>query len=133
MDHSLNVGSLMDTSMALSALAALAQPTRLEAFRALVQAGPEGIAAGSLAEKLNVPPATLSFHLKELSHAGLVQSLREGRVITYRADFTCIHGLVDFLLENCCGGEACDLPFFASLRICAPAQPSAISSSMEKV
>lgn len=91
------------------ALGALAQETRLSIFRALVRAhspkdGEGGLAAGEIGEALDVPPATLSFHLKEMSHAGLVTSRREGRSIIYKADFATIRGLTDFLLEDCCQG-----------------------------
>ncbi|MDO8288235.1 MAG: metalloregulator ArsR/SmtB family transcription factor [Parvibaculum sp.] len=94
---------------AITALAALAQDTRLSIFRALVRAhalkeGEGGLAAGEIGEALDVPPATLSFHLKEMSHAGLVTSRREGRSIIYKADLAIMRGLTDFLLEDCCQG-----------------------------
>lgn len=97
----------MKTIDAVTALAALAQESRLATYRLLVQAGPEGIAAGVIAEKLGVPPATLSFHLKELSRAGLVTSRQEGRFVIYAANFGNMVKLVTFLTENCCGGNAC--------------------------
>ena len=89
------------------ALAALAQESRLGIYRLLVQAGPAGIAAGAIAEKLGVPPATLSFHLKELSRAGLIASRQEGRFVIYSANFENMARLVDYLTENCCGGNVC--------------------------
>ena len=97
----------MKTSNVLVALAALAQETRLAIYRLLVQAGPEGRAAGTIGEKLGIPPATLSFHLAQLAGAGLVRSRQEGRFVYYSADFGAMNALVGFLTENCCGGNAC--------------------------
>lgn len=96
----------MESKDAVKALGALAQETRLAAFRALVEAGPTGMAAGALAEALDTAAPTLSFHLAALSQAGLVTSTRDGRSIVYAADFAAMRGLVDFLTENCCGGSA---------------------------
>lgn len=90
---------------ALEALGALAQESRLQVFRLLVQRGPKGLAAGEIAQKLDVPPATLSFHLSQLGQAGLVVSTRNGRSIVYSADFEGMNGLMAFLYENCCQGE----------------------------
>lgn len=95
----------MDTKTAVPALAALAQASRLGIFRWLVERGPEGALPSELAETLELPPATLSFHLKTLQHAGLVDSVRSGRNIRYRADFAAMQALVDFLSRNCCGGD----------------------------
>jgi DNA-binding transcriptional ArsR family regulator len=95
----------MKTDSALIALAALSQRTRLDVFRFLVEAGPEGSAVGSIADALNVPAPTLSFHLKELSHADLVTSKQEGRFIRYTANFAAMNGLVAYLTENCCRGQ----------------------------
>jgi DNA-binding transcriptional ArsR family regulator len=92
---------------AIKALGALAQETRLAIFRQLVQAGPSGMAAGAIAEALDVPAPTLSFHLAQLANAGLVRSQQEGRFVYYSADFDAMNGLVGFLTENCCGGNAC--------------------------
>lgn len=103
----------MESSKAVDALAALAQSTRLSVYRLLVAAGPAGLAAGAIAEKLELPPATLSFHLAHLARAGLVHSRAAGRFIIYSADFQRMTALVGFLTENCCGGNAC-----------APASPS---------
>lgn len=97
----------METNHAVAALAALAQPHRLEAFRQLVVAGPLGLTPGVLAERLAIPAPTLSFHLKELLHAGLVSQAREGRNLIYRACFDQMQLLVGFLTENCCGGQPC--------------------------
>ena len=95
----------MESKNAITALAALAQESRLAVFRLLVQAGPTGIAAGEIAGELKLPPATLSFHLKELSHAELVASRQEGRFVFYSANFEQMGALVAFLTENCCMRE----------------------------
>ena len=95
----------MKSAAAVQALAALAQETRLSVFRLLVQAGPAGLVAGQIAEALGVPAATLSFHLKTLSQGGLVHGSQEGRFVRYAADFGAMHGLLDYLSENCCGGD----------------------------
>ena len=97
----------MDTKIAVRSLAALAQESRLEVFRLLVQAGPQGLAAGEIAERLAIPASTLSFHIKALAQAALVESRQEGRFIYYSADFATMNGLVAFLGENCCGGSSC--------------------------
>lgn len=96
-------------------LAALAQESRLATFRLLVQAGPEGLPAGKIGEGLGVPAATLSFHLKELSRAGLVQSKQAGRFVIYSADFSAMNNLVGYLTENCCDGNPC-----SPISICDP-------------
>jgi DNA-binding transcriptional ArsR family regulator len=97
----------MINSIAVKALAALAQDNRLAVYRMLVQAGPEGIAAGELAERVGVPPNTLSFHLKTLSHANLVASRHAGRFVYYSANYEAMNDLIAFLGENCCGGRPC--------------------------
>ena len=89
------------------ALAALAQPLRLQVFRALVVAGRTGLTPGALGEALGVAPATLSFHLKELSHAHLATQERDGRFLIYRAAFDQVDALLGYLTANCCQGEAC--------------------------
>ena len=91
------------------ALTGLAQETRLAVFRLLVEQGPEGMAAGALAERLGLANATLSFHLKELSHAGLVIARQAGRFIYYSANFATTSELVAYLTENCCRGKTCDI------------------------
>jgi ArsR family transcriptional regulator len=96
------------TLSAVNALAALAQESRLAVFRLLVRQGPEGLAAGAIARRLRVPAATMSFHLSQLSRAGLITSRREGRSIIYSANFDRMRALVDFLTENCCEGRADD-------------------------
>lgn len=95
----------MNTKDAVVILACLAQEARLEIFRLLVQTSPAGLAAGDIATKLDIPTSTLSFHLKELSHAGLIKSDQSGRFIYYSTDFTVMNGLLAFLTENCCGGQ----------------------------
>lgn len=97
----------MKTFEAVEALAALAQETRLGIYRLLVAAGPGGLAAGAIAERLELPPATLSFHVKELNRAGLVRSRQDGRFVIYAANFDTMVGLVSFLTDNCCGGKSC--------------------------
>jgi DNA-binding transcriptional ArsR family regulator len=100
----------MEEQTVITALAALAQPLRLRIFRALVVAGPQGLTPGTIAEALSLPGATLSFHLKELTHAGLVTHQRISRHLVYRADFSRMSALVAFLTENCCSGAACATP-----------------------
>lgn len=97
----------MERKSALSALSALAQESRLAVFRALVKAGPEGMAAGVISERTDIPPSSLSFHLKELAHANMVESRQEGRFVIYSANFSTMNALLSFLTENCCGGESC--------------------------
>lgn len=103
----------MEEQHVVRSLAALAQTHRLRVFRQLVIAGPQGLTPGALAEALEVPAATLSFHLKELTHAGLVSQERIGRNVVYRAAFEHMNALLAFLTENCCQGAAC-LPAAAS-------------------
>ena len=91
-------------SRTLAALSALAHETRLEIFRLLVQAGDEGLAAGEIARRLQVAPATLSFHLKELKIGGVVACERQGRSLIYRPAFDAMKELLDYLMENCCAG-----------------------------
>ncbi|MHB1352400.1 MAG: ArsR/SmtB family transcription factor [Thiobacillus sp.] len=97
----------MESGDAVIALSALAQATRLNIFRTLVEAGPDGLNAGRLAEIIGIPPSSLSFHLKELSHAGLADSRQEGRFVTYSARFETMNRLIAYLTENCCGGTPC--------------------------
>jgi DNA-binding transcriptional ArsR family regulator len=94
----------METKAAVAALAAMAQETRLSALRLLVQAGPEGLPAGEIARRLEVPAPTLSFHLRALLHAGLVRSSRAGRSLYYAAEYARLQALVDFLGQSCCLG-----------------------------
>jgi ArsR family transcriptional regulator, arsenate/arsenite/antimonite-responsive transcriptional repressor len=96
----------MEPSEAVDALSALAQESRLSIYRLLVEAGPEGLSAGRIGEALQLPPATLSFHLAHLTRAGLAQSRQEGRFVFYSADFQNMTALVGYLTENCCGGRS---------------------------
>ena len=100
----------MEERAVVESLAALAQPLRLKVFRALVVAGPRGLTPGAMSEGAGVPPATLSFHLKELMASGLVTQQRDGRFLIYRADFTRMNGLLAYLTENCCEGSGCCVP-----------------------
>ena len=97
----------MKTPQAVKALAALAQDTRLAIFRLLVQQGPDGLAAGTIADRLDLPGATLSFHLKELANAGMLDSRQEGRFVYYAASFDQMNELLGYLTENCCHGRGC--------------------------
>lgn len=96
-------------------LASLGNASRLSVFRLLVQAGPPGLSAGIIAERLNLAPATLSFHLANLSRAGLLRSRQESRFVYYAVDFAVVDGLLAYLVEDCCEGMAC-LPKTAALR-----------------
>jgi DNA-binding transcriptional ArsR family regulator len=102
----------VDERQALIAFGALSQETRLRLLRLLVVAGPEGIAAGSLAEQVEVSPSNVSFHLKELERSGLVSARRDARSIVYSAEYDALSGLIRFLMEDCCSGRP---------EICAPA------------
>ncbi|HEX6374846.1 MAG TPA: metalloregulator ArsR/SmtB family transcription factor [Allosphingosinicella sp.] len=97
----------MDSPTAISALGALAQEHRLALFRLLVQAGADGMAAGAIADTLGVPNSSLSFHLAQLSRAGLARQERRHRSIIYRADYGAMNALVGYLMENCCAGAGC--------------------------
>lgn len=108
----------METKAVLAALAALAQESRLATFRLLVQLGPAGMAASKIAEQLDIAPSSLSFHLKELTHAGLIVSRQEGRFVIYSANFDTMNGVLAFLTENCCAGESCSA---TSAAVCCPA------------
>lgn len=118
----------MNADTVVAALAALAQETRLGLFRLLVEAGPAGLAAGTIAEALGVAPPTLSFHLKELVHANLIQAAPQGRYIVYRADFDAMNALIGYLTDNCCR-MSCD-PECASE--CAPAAQTRHRASQQK-
>ncbi len=107
----------METSDAVAALAALAQDNRLDVFRLLVQAGPDGMAAGQVAERLELAPNTLTFHFDRLRGAGLVTVRRDGRSMIYAARYETMNGLIGFLTENCCQGASC-----APQAACKPAR-----------
>lgn len=103
----------MDSKLVVRALSALAHESRLAIFRLLVVAGPDGLAAGEIAQQLELSPSSLSFHLKDLSHADLVKPRQDGRFIFYAANFDAMTGLIGFLTENCCTGTTCsasDIP-----------------------
>src|ERR1700749_1371593 len=97
----------MEKSIAVAPLAALAQDNRLDVFRLLVQAGPDGMTAGAIREALDLPPNTLTFHFDRLRMAGLATVRREGRSMIYAAQFETMNALLGFLTENCCGGAPC--------------------------
>jgi DNA-binding transcriptional ArsR family regulator len=119
----------MDTKTAVTALAALAQTSRLAVFRFLVERGPLGANPGELVDKLSLAPATLSFHLKELTHAGLVHAEQLGRFIRYRADMTAMQALVDYLTKNCCAGN----PSLCAPAACGPSCAPAAETTSSKV
>src|SRR5579871_1330541 len=110
----------MEKKKAVAALAALAQDNRLDVFRLLVQAGPEGMTAGAIAEALELPPNTLTFHFDRLRMAGLATVRREGRSMIYAAQFETMNALLGFLTDNCCGGASC-----APAAACKPARKRA--------
>jgi ArsR family transcriptional regulator len=114
----------MEKSDAIVALAALAQESRLDIFRLLIRTGPEGLPAGQIGERLGLPPATLSFHLQQLKHAGLVICRRDGRSLIYSAAYGTMNDLLGFLTENCCQGDpaACGIGVIVS---CPPNRETA--------
>lgn len=112
------IETLLDEAAAVKALAALAQPQRLRAFRSLVVAGPDGLTPGVMAEKLGVAPSALSFHLKELAYSGLVSSQARGRNLIYRASFTHMNALLGYLTAHCCQGEPCGADTAAECHDC---------------
>lgn len=119
----------MESSAIVTALAALAQESRLGIFRLLVQAGPTGMAAGEIGTELGVAPATLSFHLKEMNRAGLVNARQDGRYVYYSANFQQMGELVSFLTDNCCArdGVSC-----APAAVCRPARAGATPGAAAK-
>jgi len=110
----------------IAALGALAHETRLEAFRLLVQQGPDGLPAGVISDRLKVAPSSLTFHLQQLAHAGLVTQRRVSRHLFYAANFAAMNGLVAYLTENCCGGET------IAGAVCQPARTGAKSQTRRK-
>lgn len=96
----------MENKNAVTALAALAQESRFAVFRLLVRHAPEGLTPGVIGEQLELPAPTLSFHLKTLAQAGLVTAVQEGRFVRYRAEIPAVNALIDFLTEDCCGGNS---------------------------
>ena len=117
----------MESKQDIAALEALAQESRLAVFRALVQAGPPGLTPSRLSEDLELPAPTLSFHLAQLRHAGLVTVTRNGRSLTYAAAYDTMNGVIGFLTENCCAGSAC------APASCAPSKPQTKEKSREAV
>ena len=114
----------MEPKSVIRALGALAHDSRLAIYRLLVQAGQDGLAVGAIGEKLDIPPATLTFHLSSLRHAGLVGERRDGRTVYQVADYVSMNALIGYLSENCCQGADCGVP------ACAPAsakKPSRIA------
>ena len=122
----------METSNVIGALAALAQETRLSVYRLLVEHAPDGLPAGQVAERLGIPPPSLSFHLKELSRAGLVLSRQDGRFVWYRADLDAMNGLVAYLTENCCRASAACGPSCAPAKAARPAAVAMPASRRRK-
>lgn len=118
----------MGESAAVTALAALAQPMRLRVFRALVGAAPAGLTPGVLAATLGLPPSSLSFHLKELSRAGLVEPRRSGRHIVYRPVIGHMNALLGYLTEHCCQGEPCGMGASAANSPSAPCTPASCTA-----
>lgn len=118
----------MKITQAVTALTALAQESRLQIFRLLVRKGADGLAAGEIAEKLNIPGATLTFHLKELVHAGLIESRREGRSIRYSLKIAGMRDLLTFLTEDCCQGQ----PELCGPIYCCPAPAKTERNSRRK-
>jgi ArsR family transcriptional regulator, arsenate/arsenite/antimonite-responsive transcriptional repressor len=116
---------MMDERQAISAFGSLAQETRLRVLRRLVQAGPEGVAAGALAEQLGVSPSNISFHLSHLERAGLIQARREARSIIYSAAYPVLRDLIRFLMEDCCAGD----PRVVANE-CAPSTPACTSATV---
>ena len=106
----------MDAKQVIAALGALAHETRLAAFRLLVQRGPDGLSAGTLAEALAVPPSSLTFHLRQLTHAGLITQRRASRQLIYATDFAAMNQVMGYLTENCCGGAIVCAP------LCCPVE-----------
>ena len=115
-----NHGAVIDPSTTIAALGALAHETRLHIFRLLVQRGPAGLPAGEIAREIGIPPSSLTFHLQQLLHAGLVSQHRHSRQLIYATDFAAMNALVAYLTENCCGGETCAPACEPGAASCAP-------------
>jgi ArsR family transcriptional regulator, arsenate/arsenite/antimonite-responsive transcriptional repressor len=111
----------MEQAQALAALGALSQETRLQLYRLLVTMGPDGLSAGNIAERLGVIPSSLSFHLTNLVHAGLITQRRVGRLMVYAAEYATMNGLLAYLTENCCGQGASCTPVCNPAAMAAPA------------
>ena len=115
----------MDGKDAVAALGALAHETRLAVFRMLVERGPDGLSAGVIAEKLGLPPSSLTFHLQQLAHAGLITQRRLSRQLIYAMDVAAMNAVMGYLTENCCGGEAC-------APVCQPAKTGKAPASKRR-
>ena len=120
-DYFKNMEISMDEKRAITALGALAQETRLALFRLLVTAGPAGLPAGAIAERLAVQPSSLSFHLAQLVHAGLITQRRLSRQLIYSAEYGAMNALLAYLTENCCGRDAVSMPVCDPAAGCCPA------------
>jgi ArsR family transcriptional regulator len=116
----------VETQLAVAALGALAHETRLQVFRMLVQRGPDGLAAGVIAAELDMPPSSLTFHLQQLTHAGLITQRRVSRQLIYATDFTAMNEVVAYLTENCCGGAVSCGP------VCRPETTGAVQPTERK-
>jgi len=108
----------VDGKQVVAALGALAHETRLAVFRLLIERGPDGLSAGVIADRLGLPPSSLTFHLQQLTHAGLISQRRLSRQLIYATDFAAMNAVMSYLTENCCGGAAACVP------VCDPAKPS---------
>ncbi|MGK9041383.1 metalloregulator ArsR/SmtB family transcription factor [Rhizobium sp. SA279] len=117
----------MDERQALMSFAALSQETRLAVVRTLVVAGPEGMAAGAIAEKMGVSPSNISFHLKELERSGLIAQRRESRSIVYSSNYDALSGLVTFLMHDCCAGHPQILSVADGEAGCCSTEPSEVN------
>jgi ArsR family transcriptional regulator len=124
----MNIELTMNIKPAIAALSALAHESRLTIFRALVQAGAAGLPAGKISEMLQIPPSSLSFHLKELAHADLVTATQQGRFVIYKANYPTMNGLLTYLTENCCEGVPCT-PAILECAACDIDRISAANSS----
>jgi DNA-binding transcriptional ArsR family regulator len=116
----------MRTAEAITALAALAHESRLAVYRLLIAAGPEGLAAGRIAERLEIPPSSLTFHLQNLQRAGLITQERVSRQLIYATDFAAMNSLIGFLTENCCGGAKSCPPVCEPVRVSSKASRKAV-------
>lgn len=116
----------MEAKAIIAALGALAHETRLAVFRMLVERGPDGLSAGTIAERLGLPPSSLTFHLQQLTHAGLITQRRLGRQLIYATDFAAMNDVMGYLTENCCSGTAVCAP------VCRPAAAGKASASKRR-
>lgn len=116
----------MEGKQAVAALSALAHETRLAVFRLLVERGPDGLSAGTIADKLGLPPSSLTFHLQQLTHAGLITQRRLSRQLIYATDFAAMNAVMGFLTENCCGSDIACVP------VCRPAKASKAATQRKR-